>query len=67
MSKTKIFKRDLVDGMNLMMNRIVQLENVLTLYIDMEGKTEDIKKRLESEYKQRERKRSRRSPKTIKK
>ena len=67
MSKTKIFKRDLVDGMNVMMNRIVQLENVLTLYIDMEGKTEDIKKRLESEYKQRERKRSRRSPKTSKK
>ncbi len=67
MSKTKIFKRDLVDGMNVMMNRIVQLENVLTSYIDMEGKTEDIKKRLESEYKQRERKRSRRSPKTSKK
>ena len=67
MSKTKIFKRDLVDGMNVMMNRIVQLENVLTLYIDMEGKTEDIKKRLESEYKQREHKRSGRSSKTSKK
>jgi hypothetical protein len=67
MSKTKTFKRDLVDGMNVMMNRIVQLENVLTSYIDMEGKTEDIKKRLESEYKQRERKRSRRSSKTSKK
>ena len=67
MSKTKTFKKDLVDGMNVMMSRIVQLENVLTLYIDMEGKTEDIKKRLESEYKQRERKRSRRSPKTSKK
>ena len=67
MSKTKIFKRDLVDGMNVMMSRIIQLENVLTSYIDMEGKTEDIKKRLESEYKQRERKRSRRSPKTSKK
>jgi hypothetical protein len=53
--------------MNVMMNRIVQLENVLTSYIDMEGKTEDIKKRLESEYKQRERKRSRRSSKTSKK
>jgi len=66
-SKTKTFKKDLVDGMNVMMSRIVQLENVLTSYIDMEGKTEDIKKRLESEYKQRERKRSRRSPKTSKK
>ena len=67
MSKTKIFKRDLVDGMNVMMNRIINIENVLTSYIDMEGKTEDIKKRLESEYKQRERKRSRRSSKTSKK
>ena len=53
--------------MNVMMNRIVQLENVLTSYIDMEGKTEDIKKRLESEYKQREYKRSRRSSKNSKK
>ena len=67
MSKTKTFKKDLVDGMNVMMGRIVQLENVLTFYIDMEGKTEDIKKRLESEYKQREYKRSRRSPKNSKK
>ena len=67
MSKTKTFKKDLVDGMNVMMGRIVQLENVLTSYIDMEGKTEDIKKRLESEYKQREYKRSRRSSKNSKK
>lgn len=67
MSKTKTFKKDLVDGMNVMMSRIIQLENVLTSYIDMEGKTKDIKKRLESEYKQREYKRSRRSPKNSKK
>ena len=67
MSKTKIFKRDIVDGMNMMMDRIVQLENVLTSYIDMEGKTKNLKQRLESEYKQREHKRSGRSSKTSKK
>ena len=67
MSKTKIFKKDIVSGMNVMMDRIVQIENVLTSYIDMEGKTEDIKKKIESEYKQRERKRSRRSSKASKK
>ena len=67
MSKTKIFKKDIVSGMNVMMDRIVQIENVLTSYIDMEGKTEDIKKKIESEYKQREYKRSRRSSKASKK
>ncbi len=67
MSKTKIFKRDLVDGMNVMMGRIINIENVLTSYIEMEDKTEELKKRLTDEHQQREHKRSGRSSKTRKK
>ena len=54
MSKTKTFKKDLVDGMNVMMNRIINIENVLTSYIEMEDKTEELKKRLTDEHQQRE-------------
>ena len=67
MSKTKTFKKDLVDGMNVMMNRIINIENVLTSYIEMEDKTEELKKRLTDEHQQREYKRSGRSSKTRKK
>ena len=61
MSKTKVFKRNIIEGMEMLMGRVMQLEDVLSSYIEMEGKTEEIKKRLEHEYQQREYKRSRRN------